>query len=151
MSEKWVSAYALKKGDIVLLSDGRYGIIEKSIGVQLSAPETTYNLEVEEFHTYFVGENPVCVHNAGCSLTNKQMNALKKEVLKGNDINVKSKDQALEFINKKFPNFQQEVAGARSSQGWHFDCHPINGSINSIEHINLYSKTLNFRVHITWQ
>ena len=151
LSEKWVSAYALKKGDIVLLSDGRYGIIEKSISVQLSAPETTYNLEVEEFHTYFVGENPVCVHNAGCSLTNKQMNALKKEVLKGNDINVKSKDQALEFINKKFPNFQQEVAGARSSQGWHFDCHPINGSINSIEHINLYSKTLNFRVHITWQ
>lgn len=61
-----MSAYALKKSDIVLLSDGRYGIIEKSIGVQLSAPETTYNLEVEDFHTCFVGENPVCVHNANC-------------------------------------------------------------------------------------
>ena len=78
------------------------------------------------------------------------MDALKKGVLKGKDINVKSKDQALEFINKKFSNFHQEIAGARSSQGWHFDYHPSNGSINNIEHINIYSKTLNFRVRMTW-
>ncbi|MDD7158272.1 MAG: polymorphic toxin-type HINT domain-containing protein [Firmicutes bacterium] len=30
---------------------------------ELETPETTYNFEVEDFHTYFVGENPVCVHN----------------------------------------------------------------------------------------
>ena len=70
-----MSAYALKKGDIVLLSDGRYGIIEKSIGVQLSAPETTYNLEVEDFHTYFVGERNVCVHNRGCNRLKPDANA----------------------------------------------------------------------------
>ncbi len=47
-----------------MLSDGSYGII-KSIKIEkLSEPETTYNFEVEDFHTYFVGTNEVLVHNA---------------------------------------------------------------------------------------
>lgn len=47
-----------------MLSDGSYGII-KSIKVEkLSEPETTYNFEVADFHTYFVGTNEVLVHNA---------------------------------------------------------------------------------------
>ena len=61
-----MSAYKLKVGDKVLLSDGKYGIIISVKVEELAVPETTYNLEVEAFHTYFVGENPVCVHNAGC-------------------------------------------------------------------------------------
>ena len=58
-----MSAYALKKSDIVLLSDGRYGIIEKTETVSLSAPETTYNLEVADFHTYYVGNLSILCHN----------------------------------------------------------------------------------------
>ena len=47
-----------------MLSDGSYGII-KSIKVEkFPEPETTYNFEVEDFHTYFVGESEVLVHNA---------------------------------------------------------------------------------------
>ena len=63
-SGKWITAKELKKDDKLLLSDGSYGII-KSIKVEkLSEPETTYNFEVEDFHTYFVGTNEVLVHNA---------------------------------------------------------------------------------------
>ena len=68
LSEKWVSASKLKAGDKVLLSDGNYGIITNVKIEKLSIPETTYNLEVEDFHTYYVGENPVCVHNVGCKI-----------------------------------------------------------------------------------
>ena len=67
LSEKWVSAQNLKFGDKVLLSDGTYGIIQTVKVETLSAPETTYNFEVEDFHTYFVGEQSVCVHNANCA------------------------------------------------------------------------------------
>ena len=67
LSEKWVSACDLKPGDKVLLSDGKYGIIKKSETVIFSAPETTYNLEVADFHTYYVFKNKVLVHNRGCS------------------------------------------------------------------------------------
>ena len=156
LTEQWVSACELKAGDRVVLAQSgeltekvKYGIV-KEVQTEQCEKYTTYNFEVEEYHTYFVGKICVCVHNAGCSLTNRQMNAFKKEIMKGNDINLKSKDQALQLIEKKFPSFQQEIAGARSSQGWHFDFHPINGSANSIEHINIYSKALNFRAHITW-
>ena len=66
LSEKWVSAQNLRKGDKVLLSDGNYGIIVSVKIEELANPETTYNFEVEEFHTYYVGEQSVCVHNNGC-------------------------------------------------------------------------------------
>ncbi len=62
LSEKRVSAQNLKFGDRVLLSDGTYGIIQTVEVETLSAPETTYNFEVEDFHTYFVGTG-VLVHN----------------------------------------------------------------------------------------
>ena len=65
LSEKWVSACKLKKGDKVLLSDGEYGIITNVKIEKLSAPETTYNFEVEDCHTYYVGSG-VCVHNRNC-------------------------------------------------------------------------------------
>ena len=63
LSEKWVSACNLKVGDKVLLSDGKYGIIQSVKVVELSTPETTYNFEVEDFHTYYVTEKAVLVHN----------------------------------------------------------------------------------------
>ena len=60
-------AVSLKRADKVLLSDGEYGIIQSVKVEELSSPETTYNLEVEDFHTYYVGERSVCVHNVGCN------------------------------------------------------------------------------------
>ena len=36
---------------------------------ELEVEEETYNFEVEDFHTYYVGENSVLVHNI-CTKTN---------------------------------------------------------------------------------
>ena len=72
LSEKWVSACKLKSGDKVLLSDGKYGIIISVRVEELEIPEATYNLEVADFHTYFVGENPLCVHNKNCNLVENE-------------------------------------------------------------------------------
>ena len=66
LSEKWVSACDLKHGDKVLLSDGTLCEVEGVSCKKLSTPETTYNLEVDEFHTYYVSDACVLVHNAGC-------------------------------------------------------------------------------------
>ena len=69
LSEKWVSACKLKAGDKVLLSDGKYGIV-KSVKIHaLKTPETTYNFEVEDFHTYFVGESEVLCTKTSLSPT----------------------------------------------------------------------------------
>ena len=83
-------------------------------------------------------------------LTPQQLNQYKSDVLSGKDVKFKTKEDALYFIDKKFGGFKQEVAGSRSSEGWHFDKHPIGNSVGDVEHINIYSKAQGFRVHITW-
>ena len=64
LSEKWVSACDLKRGDKVLLSDGTLCEVESVTLKALESPETTYNLEVADFHTYYVSDACVLVHNS---------------------------------------------------------------------------------------
>ena len=59
----WICAKELKVSDQVLLSDGSCAIIEAIEVEPLSAPETTYNFEVADFHTYYVSDSKVLVHN----------------------------------------------------------------------------------------
>ena len=60
---KWITAKELKVSDQVLLSDGSCAIIEEIQVERLSAPETTYNFEVANYHTYYVSDSKVLVHN----------------------------------------------------------------------------------------
>ena len=73
LSEKWVSACDLKHGDKVLLFDGTLCEVESVSCKKLSAPETTYNLEVADFHTYYVSDACVLVHNADCGKGVKEL------------------------------------------------------------------------------
>ncbi len=59
----WTSAIDLRAGDILVLLNGEYVTIEQTQHEILEFPETTYNFEVEELHTYHVGEQGVLVHN----------------------------------------------------------------------------------------
>lgn len=54
------------------------------------------------------------------------------------------------FCTNLLLDFPEETAGNRSSEGWHFDSHPMNGSSTDVDHINIYSKEQNFRSHLTW-
>ena len=62
----WISAIDLKAGDILVLSNGEYVIVEQVQHEILETPVKIYNFEVHDFHTYYVGENSVLVHNLGC-------------------------------------------------------------------------------------
>lgn len=61
--EMFVTAKDLKVGQSVLLADGTCAVIEEIRVQKLRAPETTYNFEVEGFHTYYVSDDKVLVHN----------------------------------------------------------------------------------------
>ena len=73
----WTSAIDLRAGDILVLSNGEYVIVEKVQHEILESPIKVYNFEVQEFHTYYVGENPVLVHNS-CTPDNGFENWLNK-------------------------------------------------------------------------
>lgn len=74
----WMAACDLRAGDILVTVDGEYVIVEKVQHEILESPVTVYNFEVEDFHTYYVGENTVLVHNL-CS-QRAAMRAAKRSV-----------------------------------------------------------------------
>lgn len=59
----WTLAIKLRAGDILVLSNGEYVVVEAIQHELLESPIKVYNFEVEDFHTYFVGESSVLVHN----------------------------------------------------------------------------------------
>ena len=64
---QWKSAFELNVGDTVLLVDGNYAEIQSVRSIQYDIPQITYNIEVEDFHTYYVGSG-VLVHNKKCKV-----------------------------------------------------------------------------------
>ena len=61
--DKFIRAEELKIGFTLLLSDGTPVKIEAIEKECLSVPETTYNFEVADFHTYYVSDSKVLAHN----------------------------------------------------------------------------------------
>ena len=59
----FIGAIHLRAGDILVLVNGQYAILEKVQHEILEAPIKVYNFEVEGYHTYFVGDCAVLVHN----------------------------------------------------------------------------------------
>ena len=62
---------------------------------------TVYNFEVEDFHTYYVGESSVLVHNA-CKPTSP--NQMQQQVLRG-----KAPKTVVRVDNPKIPGQQPHV------------------------------------------
>ena len=61
--DKFIPASELKVGSTLLLSDGNCVITEEIKVEKLTAPETTYNFEVADFHTYYVSKSKILTHN----------------------------------------------------------------------------------------
>ncbi len=59
----WVEAKDLKVSDKVLLSSGKIAFISKVAIEKLKAKVKVYNFEVQDWHTYFVSNVGVLVHN----------------------------------------------------------------------------------------
>jgi hypothetical protein len=85
--DKFISARELKVGSKLLLSSGTCAIIEKLEVETLETVETTYNFEVADFHTYYVAESNVLVHNmCAKSSSPKSPKKLNDQYLKKNNI-----------------------------------------------------------------
>ena len=132
----WTAACQLRAGDILVLVNGEYVVVEQVQHELLEAPVATYNFEVQDFHTYYVGEQSVLVHNL---CTNKYYKATrtdtgvkkgveitKKEALKqirnGNDVIASSKSAAKRLAKDAFGNAKpySEIHSYISNAMYHF-------------------------------
>ena len=59
----WTEAAKLRAGDILVLVNGEYVVVEKVQHEILEAPVAVYNFQVDNYHTYFVSNIGVLVHN----------------------------------------------------------------------------------------
>ena len=59
----WTDAVHLRAGDILVLVNGEYVVVEKVQHELLESPVKVYNFQVADYHTYYVSESGVLVHN----------------------------------------------------------------------------------------
>ena len=60
----WIAACQLRAGDILVMLNGERIVVEQVQHELLESPVAVYNFEVAEFHTYYVGDTEVLVHNS---------------------------------------------------------------------------------------
>ena len=65
----FVNAGELIVGDELLDVNGNVLLVEKCNVELTDKPTTLYNFQVEDFHTYYVGEFRILVHNADYKIT----------------------------------------------------------------------------------
>jgi len=70
ISGRWTKAQDLHTGDTLTTFEGRRLLIDSVRFIQSSKALTVYNFTVERYHTYYVSESNVLVHNGDpCDLT----------------------------------------------------------------------------------
>ena len=77
----WTDAVHLRAGDILVLVNGEYVVVEKVQHEILEAPITVYNFQVEDYHTYFVSDAGVLVHNTCRNYRNRAKQYYKTEAI----------------------------------------------------------------------
>ena len=77
----WTDAIHLRAGDILVLVNVEYVVVEKIQHKILEAPVTVYNFHVEDYHTYYVTNTGVLVHNMCAKKRDiKQVNQAAKQL-----------------------------------------------------------------------
>ena len=67
----WMDACDLVPGDVVYTKDWNTATVKSVNLLELDEPVEVFNFEVEDCHTYFVGDLYVLVHNAACHQSNE--------------------------------------------------------------------------------
>ena len=105
---EWIESAKLKQG--MVLTDEAGQKVEVVELQKLGKTEDTYNIEVADFHTYFVGESKVLVHNE-CSCKLNESPALKDSDYNPDVVDERSKANQQEYDEieaeerAKDPNF----------------------------------------------
>lgn len=96
----WTAACKLRAGDILQTVNGEYVVVEWVQHELLENPVKVYNFQVEDDHTYYVGDNRILVHNL-CQPTKSNYRKQALEYYNSNGIG----QQAHHIYPQKFESF----------------------------------------------
>ena len=112
----WTDAIDLRAGDRLQLLNGEYVIIEQVQHELLESPVTVYNFEVEDFHTYYITESQILVHNANCD----KMGKPKGNMTGDHDRQNKQVKDALNAIGQNTPENKRILHDAIHGMGYSY-------------------------------
>ena len=111
----WTAACQLRAGDILVLVNGEYVVVEQVQHELLESPVATYNFEVQDFHTYYVGKESVLVHNL-CKVKSsiKKSDALTKEA---NKLSGRAQDEINDLVSSFMKGNKNPGLGSKHLSG----------------------------------
>ena len=112
----WTEACRLRAGDILVLVNGDYAVVEKVQHELLESPIKVYNLQVQDYHTYYVGSPGALVHNS-CKTRPESPDKVSNSYINNNNIDAH--------------RFKNKAAGIPQSQISRYDIYrdKANGGI----------------------
>lgn len=138
LGKGWVAAGDLVSGDEVYNLDGTTAVVLGSWLEKLDAPILVYNLEVEDFNSYFVGDVSVLVHNY---LATKDITAIAKKLGYTKVKNRHSHGQAI-YYNSKTKTYITYDADAHNGGFWKM-AKTIDGLLSKSTRLGTYDENLN--------
>lgn len=154
----WVEASSLHAGMTIWFANGTKGTVEDISNEGLEEPVTVYNFEVADFHTYFVGESCVLVHNIcddGNALYRKMSESEYEQTIATNQLQgqipgtdsskwlTQSLDKAQDFTNKAVPDGTSEMVVKFSMTDEYME-HLANSAISQTGSKGLPNAKFNF-------
>ena len=149
----WTDACQLRAGDILILVNGEYVVVEKVQHEIFESPGKVYNFQVEDDHTYYVSNAGVLVHNKcgsnhGNSLSTTKRNEL--YVLRDKDTGIIKKigettRGARRYLNKFYDtnNVRMQIFDSGSKRAIHYQQHRIlRQYLAKTGHLPALNKTL---------
>ena len=96
----WTEATQLRAGDILVLVNGEYVVVEKIQHEILETPVTVYNFQVADYHTYFIAEKGILVHNKCSGSYEIHFQSGKNYVGKGSERRMQVSARTHSILNK---------------------------------------------------
>jgi len=119
----WVPAIELEAGDILRTSDGSIETVSKVEVEYLDEAVLVYNLEIEDYHTYFVSDESVLVHNTYKSDDGGSDNSSKKV----NETN-SAERQAKKLSPEARRGYDKAIEALETGDTRGLNAHPLSGN-----------------------
>ena len=144
----WTAACELRAGDRLQLVNGEYVVVEQVQHEILESPVTVYNFEVEAFHTYYVGDAGVLVHNK-CVKDYQTKNTQQKTV------NFGSEREARNFARTKVGHNPMKTDNYKlvsQNSKWQYRAKPVdyNNAHVHLEKLNPKTGEVLINYHLKW-
>ena len=146
----WVDACDLNPGDVVYTKDWGTATVQSVNLLELDEPVEVFNFEVEDAHSYFVGNLHILVHNGSChdvqwdKTRKKHWRSRAREIKHNNEVGMR-----FDSFTATPENMARMKRGSAPIgwDGYSVELHHPNGIKNDFYNFVEVSKTLHNAIH----